>query len=506
MITAWLNQALIGVDHAVAARIAGPIGDVIAQAGGQGDDSALGFSRAMGALAACRLAALTLAAPDALPPEPAQDDSNVLPGDHGWSGLLAWVFVEGTPRLQHEACMCIAGLPAVMPASVLPAALDAGRRSVALRPALQSVIGHRGRWLAGFNDEWRFAADNTTSVVADEDPKRWSEGSLAQRVDYLHTLRTRDAAAARSLLQAQLGELPAKERVELVGVLAQHLGADDEALLEGLLKDRSRDVRDIAARLLAQLPTSAHTRRLAGWLAPLLSSKRGLLGKTSWLCDAPQSADPDWPAAAISSTRPQHEPLGERAWWLYQLTRQTTLSWWTAHTGMNATDLIAWAAKTDWKDALYRGWRERAGAADKDWLEAMLRATDPEFDRHSAALLALLPVAEREKYWPRVLDEFSKSGALGDAVASCAFGETLSIDFSRDLILEAHAFIASDRLRNDYTLRPQLLELATILHPGSLSAWHSPARREDGTAAMSECIHAFERIVAARRTLHTPLS
>lgn len=505
MISAWLNQALLGVDQS-AAVIDGEIGEILAQAGGQCEDSALGFSRAMGALAACRLAALTLAAADALPPEPAQEDSNVLSADHDWSGLLAWVFAEGTPRLQNEACMCIADLGSVIPVPLLPAALDAGRRSVALRPALQSVLGHRGRWLAGLNDEWRFAADNTTAVSDDDDPKRWNEGSLAQRVDYLRTLRGRDPGAARNLLQTQLGELSAKERIELVGVLAQCLDAADEMLLEGLLKDRSRDVRDVAARLLALLPASAQSRRLSGWLAALVSSKRNFLNKTSWLCDAPQSADPDWSAAAVTATRPQHETLGECAWWLYQLTRQTNLSWWTAHTGMNAAELINWAAKTDWKDALYRGWRERAGSADRDWLEAMLRSTDPELLRHSASLLALLPVAEREKYWPRSLDAFSKSGALGDATVSFAFGETLSINFSRDLLLEVQKCFASDRLSNDYMLRPQLLELVTILHPASLPAWRSAPRRDDETPAMSECIQAFERIVTARRTLHTPLS
>ncbi|HEY2344756.1 MAG TPA: DUF5691 domain-containing protein [Xanthomonadaceae bacterium] len=504
MIAAWLNQALVGVDRAPPV-LGGEIGDLLARVGAQGDDPALGFSRAMGALAACHLAALTLAVPDAPPPEPAQADANVLAADHAWSALLAWVFAEGTQRLQHEACLRIATLHAVVPVSLLPAALDAGRRSTALRPALQSVIGHRGRWLAQFNDDWRFAKGGTATVVAADDPKMWSEGGTVQRIDYLRALRARDPGAARELLKAQLGEMPAKERIELVGVVAQHLGPDDEALLELLLKDRSRDVRDAAARLLALLPSSAHARRLAGWLAAAVTSKRSFLLKTTWSCDAPQAADPAWATAAIDAARPQHEALGERAWWLYQLTRQSALSWWKTHTGMNATDLIAWAAKTDWKDALYRGWRERAGAADRDWIEAMLCAPDPEFRRHASSLLALLPVSEREKYWPRSLADFVKSGALGDATASCALGETLSTEFSRTLLLDVHALIAGDHLRNDYNLRPQLLELATILHPASLVAWHAAARRDDETPAMSECIHTFERIIAIRHSLHAPL-
>jgi hypothetical protein len=505
MIAAWMNQALIGVDRAVPA-IDGDVGVLLEQVGAQGEDAALGFSRAMGALAACRLAALTLDAGTSPPPAAAPEDFNALAPDHAWTAALAFVFTEGTPRLQYEACQRVAALRAVVPVRLLPAALDAGCRSTLLRPALQSILGHRGRWLAQFNDAWRFAAQTPADAAAADDPKLWSEGSLVQRIAYLRTSRARDPAAARNLLQAQLGELPAKERVDLVAVLSQRLGAGDEALLEGLLKDRSRDVRDSAARLLALVPTSTHARRLAAWLSPLVTCRRSLLLKTTWSCDAPQAVDAAWTASAIETTRPQHEALGERAWSLYQLTRQSALSWWTSHTGMSAAALIAWAAKTDWKDALHRGWRERAGADDRDWIEAMLRAPDGDFRRQASTLLALLPVAEREKYWPRSLDELSKSGALGDAIASCALGETLSADFSRALVLEVHACIVSDRLRNEYILRAQLLELATILHPAALAAWHQPQRRDDETPAMSECIHLFERTLAIRRTLHAALS
>jgi hypothetical protein len=305
------------------------------------------------------------------------------------------------------------------------------------------------------------------------------------------------------LLQASLDELAAKERAEFIAALAVNLGPEDEPLLDPLLKDRSREVRAHAAALLAELPASAHACRLTGWIEPLVTPKRGLLNK-GWECDAPQAADPAWSGAAIEAKRPQHEQLGERAWWLYQLVRQVPLSWWTARTGMTPAQLIAWATKTDWKDALLRGWRERVGGGEPDWIDALLSLRERDMRLHAATLLALLPAAQRERYWPRTVAELDKANLLGDVVGACALGETLSLDYSRDLFASLHACVAEDRLRHDYGLRAHLPELAALLHPGALRGARAVPRRGDETPAMADCAQEFERIVHARTALHSP--
>ncbi|RUL75913.1 DUF5691 domain-containing protein [Dyella choica] len=497
----WFKQALVGVEGAVAFSADTEVGKLLAQIGMQGDDPALTFSRVAGVMAACQRAGLTLPSGSAVLPQPSPADDNTLADAHPWSVLLAQVLTDGPVRLQHEICSRLATLGITLPALQLPGALDAGKRSVALRPLLLKILGHRGRWLAAFNPDWRYAAEGTAS---EHDPNVWEEGNLAQRIAYLCALRQRDPARARQLLQAQLSELPARERVELVSTLEYGLEGDDEALLDPLLKDRSREVRTVAAMLLAKLPRSVHARRITGWLAPLLTQKRHLLGKT-WAIDAPAAADPAWQTAVIDSNRPQHERLGERAWWLYQLVRQASLSWWVDDTGMTPAQLIAWAAKSDWMDALYRGWRDRVGAADHDWIHAMLASRAQAFgDR--VGLLAWLPVAEREPYWPRSLDQLRQDGRLGDVIASCPLGETLSADFSSALMADIRQIAESPRLRDDCGLRPLLLELALIAHPSALLDWRSPAWTEQTTPALIDFIREFERIVAIRRSLHSPLS
>ncbi len=509
MSEAWLKPALLGVQRRADFAIDGELGDLLAQIAND-DDAALAFGRSASAMAACTLAAVRLDAAGDLPP-PSPDEPRALSTRHRWAPVLESLFAPEAlhgghaVRLRHEACTVLARDGATLPFAVLPQALAAGARSQPLRAVLLSVLGARGRWLAARNPDWKYAAvANAGPTATDGADRIWQEGQHVERLAYFDALRASDPQAARALLQSSLDELAARERAAFVAALAANLGPGDEPLLEALLKDRSRDVRGHAALLLAQLPDSAHARRLIGWIQPLVTPRRGLLGK-GWDCDAPQAAEPGWSDAAIEAKRPQHEALGERAWWLYQLVRQVPLSWWTSRTGSAPPQLIAWAAKTDWKDALLRGWRERVRGGEPDWIDALLSLRQREMRAHAPALLALLPAAQRERYWPRTVAELDQANLLGDVVGACALGETLSPGYSRDLLASLHACFAEDRLRHDYGLRAHLPELAALLHPDALRDARAVPRRADETPAMAGCAQEFERIVLARTVLHSPI-
>jgi Family of unknown function (DUF5691) len=507
MIEALLKSALLGVDKDLPPALDGPVGALLTRVA-DGADAALDFSRHAGVLAACTRAAVTLDSAAVTLPAASPADTQALAAAHPWRAAVGAIFSGAAfdqgyeTRLKHEACLRLAKAGATLPFALLPQALDAGQRNQRLRAVLLPVLGQRGRWLAAQNPDWKFAAGMSAAAQSEDDPRVWQEGNHLERLAWFGRLRARDAQAARELLQAGLGELAAKERGEFAAVLAIQLQAGDTPLLETLLaKDRSRDLRHTAARLLALLPDSAHAQRLAGWLAPLLSQKRGLLSR-SWKIEAPEAADPAWASAAVDAARPQHEALGERAWWLYQLVRQAPLGWWTAQTGMNPADLVAWSSKTDWKDALQRGWRERVSAAEPDWIEALLSLRTREARASANELLALLPVARREKHWASSVDALWKDGTLSDIIAACAPGETLSADYSKPLFASMTACFEDDRLRHDYGLRGCLLELVALVHPAALREARTLPRRADETPAMAECAQRFEHIVRARAALH----
>ncbi len=504
--TPWLKPALIGVDDTVAFGIEGEVGELLARVA-EVEDPALAYARSAAVLAACARAATAPAGADVALPAPAAPDPEALPATHPWADVIAAVFMTATQspsyevRLTCEACLRLAEVGRTLPPSALPSALTAGQRHQALRPALLPVLGNRGRWLAAQNPDWKYAAGAGADPGAPDQATPWEHGTFVDRLGYFRALRQGDPAAARDLLQASLGELAAKERLEFVQAMSLGLQPDDAPLLELLLsKDRSRDVRYAAARLLALLPDTAHARRLQSWVAPLLTARRGLLGK-GWNLEAPDAADPGWAAAQIEPTRPQHEALGERAWWLYQLTRQVPLSWWTTHTGMSPADLVAWAGKSDWKAALYRGWRERVSQSEPDWIEALLAARSRDSRAAAGDLLALLPVAQREKHWADDIDALWKSGDAGEIIAACALGETLSLRYSSALLPTLYACFDDDRLRHDYGLRSCLLELATLVDAGAIGRSRPVSRRADETPAMAECAQAFERILHVRAAL-----
>ena len=390
-----------------------------------------------------------------------------------------------------------------MPAALLPQALELGRRSLALRPLLLPVVGERGLWLAAQREDWRYAAGASTGT---DDEARWTDGTIEPRRAFLAEERQRDPRAGRERLGGALSELPARERAELVPSLAIGLGPDDEPLLDTLRNDRSREVRQAAMSLLLRLPSAAHPQRAAARLAPLLRHERTLLRKR-WQIDAPAEAAEDWRADQVDAARPQHESLGERGWWLYQLVRQVPLAWWTQHTGLSEAELRAWADTTDWAEALLRGWRDVLFAApDIAWCEALLDDWPHKLLRDDpAAVLALLPIERRERYWRQQLAAApAELGTLLSRVlAACPPGETLSRALSDELARSVRQRAESGAMRQDWGLLHQLAELGCVLHIDSLAPLAELPRPPDETPSYANHVQALTQVVALRRALHS---
>lgn len=219
--------------------------------------------------------------PGAAPvPEPAPDDPRpLLPGPA--AVRLADMLRVRSPFLPE---WFEAALPHDLrtPDELCAHLLDTAQDEPGLRAALLRLAGPRGRWLAARHPTWHelfadAAADGQHSATAalrpttgGADSDAWLSGTPTQRRDRLAGLRGTDPAAARQLLEQTWPEESEQGRAELLAVLADGLGADDEALLETALDDRRAEVRRTAAGLLALLPGSAFAHRMraraARWL------------------------------------------------------------------------------------------------------------------------------------------------------------------------------------------------------------------------------------------------
>jgi hypothetical protein len=496
----------------------GEVGLCAAEAAQGLNDAALRLLRTAAVLAPCALAgarpSIALTQGD-LAARPAAADTRP-PAPAALHELMRWALHENVAQLHQHLFQTLADAGYRLPTSLLPQALDQARRSTALRPSLLRVLDERGRWLAAQRDDWRFAA----GASGDEpQPHHWTDGTLDQRRAFLKQERQSDPAAARERLARTLPELPAKERADLLAVLDTHLGPEDETLLERCRSDRSRDVREMAVRLLAQVDGSAFSLRAQARMAALLGRRPGPAAG-GWHLDAPTAADPAWEADQITVTRPQNESLGERGWWLYQLVRQVPVAWWTRHTGLTVSELLDWAAAGDWTESLTRGWIDALSTSrEPDWCEGLLGrlrqqgalAAGPQMAPMSmltplsAQLLHWLPVERREHHWLHHVE--AAQLPLMVLLSACLEGHTLGLPLSRAMTRLVLSHAQSGKLKDDYGARPLLAEFCAVIHPDCLAEFATVTQfqRDGETASHADAMTAVAQVAALRQALlHLP--
>lgn len=499
------TQTLLGTERRppVLTPLAGAVGELLDAA--NPPDTALegAVLRRAGILAACADAGYVPAiTAEASPPICAAESQPPL-SDPQWQTALIEIFQDGPDLLQQEALRQLAAYGAVLPLKVLPVALTLAGKTPALQPALLPVLGQRGRWLARLNPDWAYAL---AGAKLEPDPALWEHGTLEVRKVFLQQLRQRDPAAARALLEAALTELDARERLTLLEPLSIGLDASDEDFLEKRLTDRSKDVRALAARLLTRLPDSRYVARMTARLSPCLNQERKLL-RQRWVIEPPSAFGDGWKADAIEESRAKSETLGERAWWLYQIARALPLDWWSARLALSPADLIVWAKKSDWSEALLRAWheallRERHPA----WAVAFLEETKlPGLTLDPFELIDVLPPAERESQWLRSLKKSARHAGLSELLNRIAqIGAPCSADFAREMLRHIRATVASDAGKWDYPLRHTLPEFICLVPVPVLEKALQNWPVEPEAQYFSETLARLFAIAERRKILHRP--
>jgi hypothetical protein len=248
-----------------------------------------------------------------------------------------------------------------LPAELLPALLDAGRRHRELRPLVAPVAGPRAGWLAAQRAGWAYASAAPPAEADVADDTAWEFGRIAHRVAYLTGLRRRDPARARELLVAGWDSEPPDDRAALLAALGTALSSDDEAVLERALDDRRRQVRAVAADLLARLPAGAYARRMAARAGACVDlSDPARVG-----INPPDTCDRSMTRDGIAPRPPSG--VGERAWWLEEILARTTLRQWP-----RPDEFLARSISDEWRATVRRG-LARAAATQRDvgWAVAL---------------------------------------------------------------------------------------------------------------------------------------
>lgn len=274
-----------------------------------------------------------------------------------------------------------------LPPVLLPRVLELATADRSLRARTAAVVGERGRWLAGLRRPWAWAG-GPNPAAAERPPglitlQGWARLSAAARPAVLSTVRSADPVLARELIASTWNTDAARERRAQLDLLRAGLGAEDEPLLEQALDDRAGTVRDLAAELLEQLPTSARARRMADRLRPLVR-RRGLLGRT---VEIELPGDPDPAGVRDGLGRPPAQ-RSARGWWLEQICAGAPLSLWAELVRADPAGVVRRVGDPDARLGLVRATRAQQ---DPGWASALLAQS------WDASLLSALPTADRER-------------------------------------------------------------------------------------------------------------
>jgi hypothetical protein len=185
---------------------------------------------------------------------------------------LGRLLAASHPDLLLEWLGIVAGTTYRVPPETLPLLAEAARTKAALRAPLVAVAGPAGAWLGQRNPDWSFL-----SAPADDQADVWQYGSLAQRRRWLAAKLTNEPEAARTALASSWKSEPADVRADFLGVLAGHVGPQDEDFLEAALTDRAAAVREQAADLLGRIPGTRYGEGMAQRLRPLVQRRNRVL-------------------------------------------------------------------------------------------------------------------------------------------------------------------------------------------------------------------------------------
>lgn len=379
---------------------------------------------------------------DALPlPEACETDD--APRCGGRSAIHLAMMLRGEyQRLLPEWLAKVAAANQRAPEELLAPLLELGRMREELREAIMPGLGARGRWLAAQNPDWAYA-------VGGFDESLWETGNSEQRRAVLAESRKRDAKRARELLASTWLQESPKDRADFLAALEYGLSLDDEAFLDAALNDRRKEVRSMAAGLLARLPESALRNRILERAKPLLTFKLNRLKRKTIEITMPETCDKEMQRDGVEP-KPYSQGIGEKAWWLQQMLGLIPPKIWSQESDWPVSELIAVAKRSEWKKVLIDGWSQAARLCqDVEWADALLAET---FDRGEAAyLFQVLPQTRQETFIIELLrndPSLHTSKPARSYVATCwrQWGEALSRALIDSLIHHA----ATDRFKDSW--------------------------------------------------------
>lgn len=375
--------------------------------------------------------------------------------------LLTGEFSEILPEWMSLATKARCNLPP----RILPELLSMGAKNQGLRPAVINLSGERGLWIARRYKEYEWLLD-----ASQVDENAWETGSPFERIAFLRHTRAADPSAAANLISSHWSEEDASMRESILKLVAENPQSCDEPWLETLaLKDRRKEIRDLAAVSLVNISTSSFRIRSLERVNYCLKIERRFM-KRAITIHPPFAFDPTWAADGIKEKPPTG--IGEKAWWLRQLISHVPLDEYPELFDVTEDDLFSITRDKDWQTDVVIGWIESALRYPKRALAkkfipfiANLQPWPANYLNQTQIIQTVLEsLSTVDQY--EILDKLAKNLQPHFALDLLARIKTYPPDGHGKTILSILDNALSEKTA--YLTRPQCRALAVCIHPNKI--------------------------------------
>ena len=225
---------------------------------------------------------------------------------------------------------------------------------------IEMSLSTGGRWLIAQHSGWQWRVERPGGFG-------WQTGTREQRLLLLRYLRSKQPGEATELLQNTWPTEAYKDKKSFLKELENGLSAADEPLLELALADRRKEVREVAAALLAKLPQSAFSERMYRRAADCISFKNK---KT--IVEPPDEPDEMGQKDGIKKIAPEWKG-GKKAGYLGQVFSKVPPKRWEQFFDAKPAGILKILDRTDWTNVLLLAMAKAAVFHhDEQWMGALL--------------------------------------------------------------------------------------------------------------------------------------
>ncbi len=203
----------------------------------------------------------------------------------------------------------------------------------------EPLLGEDGRWLLRQHPEW-------SKLLEDPTKFDWQTGNRQQRLKMLEFWRNESPNFALKLVQSTWETESAVDKSAFLSMLQIGLSADDEPFLETALDDKRKEVRQVAAVLLAKISGSLLSQRMA------MRAERFFSFSTNKLT-VQVGEEPDEAAQRDGISKLQLDWVGgAKAAQLGQVVSLVQPAHWEVYFQKTPAEILLLIANTDWQQTL----------------------------------------------------------------------------------------------------------------------------------------------------------